>query len=94
MAHAFSQVSHALSHCDRPILIHLPASDTGFCRLWDLHLTEEEQREGRRVYGVKFSEDGSLLVVIQEDSLEMWKTSTWEALVVSTMRGKLYRFLT
>ena len=73
-------MSHALSHCDRPILIHLPASDTGFCRLWDLHLTEEEQREGRRVYGVKFSEDGSLLVVISEDNLEMWKASTWECL--------------
>ena len=71
-----------------PSLIHLPASNDT-CRLW-----EEGQREDGTVWSIKFSEDGSLLVVIQEDSLEMWKTSTWEALVVSTMRGKLYRFLT
>ena len=68
--------------CHRPILIHLLASDTGFCRLWDLHLTEEEQREGRRVYGVKFSEDGSLLAIKQSGTLDlcMWKTSAWERL--------------
>ena len=79
MAHAFSQVSHALSLCHRPILIHLPASHET-CRLWDIHLTEEEQREDGRVKRVKFSEDGSLLAVLRMENLEMWKTSTWECL--------------
>ena len=76
MAHAFSQVSHALSLCDRPILIHLAASEDDY-RLWDVHLTEEEQPEDGRV---SFSEDGSLLAVERESNLEMWKTSTWERL--------------
>ena len=64
---------------NRPILIHLPASRST-CRLWDLHLTEEEQEEDGRVWSVKFSEDVSLLAVRREGSLEMWKTSTWERL--------------
>ena len=63
---------------NRPCLIILPASFHGTCRLWDLHLTEEEKREDSRVKRVKFSEDGSLLAVVGEDNLEMWKTSTWE----------------
>ena len=79
MAHAFSQVSHALSLCDPPILIHLPASRNTF-RLWDVHLTEEEQQEDGRVWRVKFSKDGSLLALRQGENLEMWKTSTWECL--------------
>ena len=59
-------------------LIHLSASwDT--CRLWDLHLTEEEQREDS-VGSVKFSEDGSLLATSQSGTLCMWKTSAWERL--------------
>ena len=41
-------------------------------------MTEEEKREDSRVKRVKFSEDGSLLAVVGEDNLEMWKTSTWE----------------
>ena len=64
---------------NRPNLIHLPASDET-CRLWDVHLTEEEQQEGGRVWRVKFSEDGSLLAVLRWANLEMWKTSTWECL--------------
>ena len=79
MAHAFSQVSHALSLCDPPILIHLPASH-GTCRLWDLHLTEEEQQEDGSALRVKFSEDGSLLAVTRDFHLDMWQTSTWERL--------------
>ena len=79
MAHAFSQVSHALSLCDPPILIHLPAYN-GTCRLWDVHLTEEEQQEDVRVCSVKFSEDGSLLAVLRWENLETWKTSTWDRL--------------
>ena len=77
MAHAFSPVSHALLLCESSHLIHLPAS-RGTCRLWDVHLTEEEQQEDVRVYSVKFSEDGSLLAVLRWANLEMWKTSTWE----------------
>ena len=75
MAHAFS---HALSLCHRPILIHLPASDRGTCRLWDIHLAE--QREDGPVYSIMFSEDGSLLAIIQLGTLCMWKTSAWERL--------------
>ena len=79
MAHAFSRVSHALSLCESSHLIHLPASNRT-CRLWDLHLTEEEQEEDGYVWSVKFSEDGSLLAVLRLANLEMWKTSTWERL--------------
>ena len=79
MAHAFSQVSHALSLCDRPSLIHIPASN-GTCRLWDAHLTEEEQQEDGFAWKVRFSEDGSLLAVLRWRNLEMLKTSTWERL--------------
>ena len=79
MAHAFSQVSHALSLCESSHLIHLPASN-GTCLLWDIHLTEEEQQEDGTVWSVKFSEDSSLLVVLRRKNLEMWKTSTWERL--------------
>ena len=64
---------------NRPNLIHLPASH-GTCRLWDVHLTEEEQQEDGRVWEVKFSEDGSLLAVLRMKNLKMWKTSTWERL--------------
>ena len=78
MAHAFSHVSLALSLCNRPILIHLPVSDGGICRLWDIHLAE--QREDGPVYSIMFSEDGSLLAIIQSDTLCMWKTSAWERL--------------
>ena len=50
------------SSVNRPILIYLPASgDT--CRLWDLHLTEEEQRVYGLARSVKFTKDGSLLTV-------------------------------
>ena len=59
---------------NHPSLIHLSASNDT-CRLW-----KEEQREDGTVWSIKFSDDGSLLVVIQEGSLEMWKTSTWERL--------------
>ena len=64
---------------NRPNLIHLPAS-RGTCRLWDVHLTEEEQQEDGLYLRVKFSEDGSLLAVLRWANLEMWKTSTWERL--------------
>ena len=77
MAHAFSHVSLALSLCHRPILIHLPVSDST-CRLWDIHLAE--QREDGPVKSVMFSEDGSLLAIIQSGTLCMWKTSAWERL--------------
>ena len=39
-----------------------------------------EQLEDGHVWGVKFSEDGSLLAVQRWENLEMWKTSTWERL--------------
>ena len=77
MAHAFSHVSHALSLCHRPFLIHLPVSGIT-CRLWDIHLAE--QREDRPVESLMFSEDGSLLAIIQSRTLCMWKTSAWELL--------------
>ena len=64
---------------NRPSLIHPPASNRT-CRLWDVHLTEEEQQEDGTVWSVKFSEDSSLLVVLRRKNLEMWKTSTWERL--------------
>ena len=64
-----------LCRCE-PGLIHLPASIDGTCRLWDLHLTEEEQQEDT-VRGVKFSEDCTLLAVSWSANLELWKTSTW-----------------
>ena len=64
---------------NRPSLIHLPAS-CSTCRLWDLHLTEEEQPENGPVKTVKFSEDGSLLTIKQSGTLCMWKTSAWERL--------------
>ena len=64
---------------NRPSLIHPPASNRT-CRLWDLHLTEEQQQEDGGVRRVKFSKDGSLLAVLRWPNLEMWKTSTWERL--------------
>ena len=64
---------------NRPNLIHLPAS-LGTCRLWDLHLTGEEQQEDGRVWRVKFSVDGSFLAVLQRENLTMWKTSTGDRL--------------
>ena len=76
---------------NRPNLIHLPASDDT-CRLWDIHLTEEEQQEDVRVYSVKFSEDGSLLAVLRWANLEMWKTSTWERLWSVQFDGYLIDF--
>ena len=64
---------------NRSSLTHLPASDN-ICRLWDVHLTEEELQEDGPFWSVKFSVDGSLLAVLQVNILEMWKTSTWERL--------------
>ena len=79
MVHVFFQVSHTLLLCEPSNLIHLPAS-RNTCRLWDVHLTEEQQQEDGHVWSVKFSEDGSLLAVLRMQNLEMWKTSTWERL--------------
>ena len=86
MAHAFSHVSLALSLCHRPFLIHLPVSDEGTCRLWDIHL--EEQREDRPVESIMFSEDGSLLAIKQPGTLSMWKTSAWERLWSVPCKGR------
>ena len=41
-------------------------------------MTEEELQEDGTIWSVRFSEDGSFLAVIREDTLEMWKISTWE----------------
>ena len=62
---------------NRRFLIHLPASDDT-CRLWDIHLAE--QRDDGPVQSLMFSEDGSLLAIIQSRTLCMWKTSAWERL--------------
>ena len=62
----------------RPVLIHVPDSDRGTCRLWDIHLAE--QREDGPVQSIMFSEDGSLLAINQSATLCMWKTSAWERL--------------
>ena len=79
-------------YVNRSILTHMPAS-VGTCRLWDLHLTEEELREDGPVWGVKISEDGSLLAVIRKRNIEMWKTSTWERLcTLSTSRLMAFKF--
>ena len=43
-------------------------------------MTEEEQQDDGLVWGVKFSEDCSLLALLRMRNLEMWKTSTWERL--------------
>ena len=69
-------LSRSVNH---PNLVHLPASTEGTCRIWDLHLREENLREDW-VHLVKFSEDGSLLAVKRTEGLELWKTSTWERL--------------
>ena len=71
-------MSLALSLRHRPILIHLPASHNGTCRLWDIHLAE--QRDDGPVESIMFSEDGSLLAISQSGTLCMWKTSAWERL--------------
>ena len=86
MVHAFSRVSHALSLCNRPFFIHPPASND-ICRLWDPHLTEEDQREDGSVRKVKFSENGSFLAVRRPTTLEMWMVSTWERLWSVPCRG-------
>ena len=67
-----------MSLCGPPILIHLPASHNGTCRLLDIHLAE--QPEDNPVHSIKFSEDGSLLAIKQSGTLCMWKTSAWEHL--------------
>ena len=59
-----------------PSLIHLSASFSGTCRLWDLSVEEQEDP----VRSVKFSENGSLLAIRQSVNLEMWETSTWKCL--------------
>ena len=91
IVHVFSQVNRALRSVNRHNLIHLPVSEDGTCRLWDLHLGEEDLEEDL-VRSVKFSEDGSLLAVKWERDLELWKTSTWEHLWSARCDGRQVNF--
>ena len=78
----FSQVSHALSLSEVQCVTHPPASNGGTCRLWDLDLPDDEQGEGSHIWKIKFSEDGVLLAIKRWKTLEMWKVSIWELVIV------------